>query len=148
LIPDPTPYLEECPNSYLPTQAVAGVVSYSGVYDYAAEDELAFDIMRAVKPYLRATVEGYDQRVAQASPLTYVHSGAPPFLLIHGLDDSMVNIAQSERLANALQLVNVPVDLYKVPDVDHYILMERYMPKPLTLEDMHLDEVEAWILGL
>jgi dipeptidyl aminopeptidase/acylaminoacyl peptidase len=89
-------------NSSLPTQAVASVESYSGVYHYATEDESALNIMVAVKPYLRATQEGYDQCVEQATPLTYIHSNTPSFLLIHGIDDSLLHIKQSTRFANAL----------------------------------------------
>jgi dipeptidyl aminopeptidase/acylaminoacyl peptidase len=36
-------------------------------------------------------------------PLTYVHAGAPPMLLIHGNADKTVPISQSHKLADALK---------------------------------------------
>ena len=43
-----------------------------------------------------------------ASPITYVSSDDPPFLIIHGTDDPGVPYDQSVRLAAALQKAGVP----------------------------------------
>ena len=59
------------------------------------------------------------RRAVEASPVTHVAAGAPPFFLIHGDADEMVPIAQSEEMAAALEKVGVPVKLRRVPGGVH-----------------------------
>jgi hypothetical protein len=40
------------------------------------------------------------------------------------------------------------MDFIRVPHVDHHILIEKCLQNPLAMEDMHLDKVESWVLGL
>ena len=58
-------------------------------------------------------------RVAQASPLSHVRSGAPPFLLLHGRDDQFIPCSQSERLCAALQQAGNSVELETYVGSDH-----------------------------
>jgi len=63
---------------------------------------------------------GQDERsLSAASPITYVTSGAPPFLLVHGTADTVVPYAQSEVLAQALTQNGVPVRLLPIDGADH-----------------------------
>lgn len=55
-----------------------------------------------------------------ASPITYVHAGAPPFQLHHGDEDRVVPYQQSASLAAALQAAGVDVELVTVPGADHF----------------------------
>jgi acetyl esterase/lipase len=50
-----------------------------------------------------APLRSVPDRVAQASPLSHVRAGAPPFLLLHGRDDQFIPCSQSERLRDALE---------------------------------------------
>ncbi len=43
------------------------------------------------------------ERARAASPLSHVHAGAPPFLLVHGEQDTMVDCSHSRSLASALK---------------------------------------------
>ena len=54
-----------------------------------------------------------------ASPATYVHPDAPPFLLIHGTADRFVPVAQSTSLADALEVAGNAVELLLLEDADH-----------------------------
>jgi acetyl esterase/lipase len=54
-----------------------------------------------------------------ASPITYVSSDDPPFLLIHGTDDPLVPYDQSERFLAALQEEGVDAALIKVQGGAH-----------------------------
>lgn len=49
-----------------------------------------------------------------ASPISYVSRDDPPFLIIHGTDDPLVPLNQSERLADALKAAGVPCAFYRV----------------------------------
>ncbi|MFG2501319.1 alpha/beta hydrolase fold domain-containing protein [Streptomyces sp. NPDC048441] len=54
-----------------------------------------------------------------ASPVAQVHRDAPPFLLVHGEQDTMVPSTHSEALAARLRDVGVRVELRTVPGADH-----------------------------
>ncbi len=49
--------------------------------------------------------ETLQQRLRQASPMTYVTADAPPFLIIHGTADRTVPVSQSDELVKALREV-------------------------------------------
>jgi len=56
---------------------------------------------------------------SRASPVTYVHAGAPPFHIAHGADDRFVPVGQSPELAAALRGAGVTEELTIVPGADH-----------------------------
>ena len=56
---------------------------------------------------------------AQASPITHVAAGAPPFLLLHGAADRFIPCVQSERLHAALVDAGVDVEFEVFPGADH-----------------------------
>ena len=51
---------------------------------------------------LGAPIRTCPNRVREANPVTYAFSGAPPFLILHGLSDTTVGAHQSELLYAAL----------------------------------------------
>ena len=57
--------------------------------------------------------------LAEASPLTYVSSDDPPFLLLHGDADPTVPFEQSESMKAALSAAGVEVELLRVPGGGH-----------------------------
>jgi acetyl esterase/lipase len=56
----------------------------------------------------------------EASPLTHVHAGAPPVLLMHGDSDALVPPDQSIRFASALADAGGTVTLELVPGASHF----------------------------
>lgn len=54
-----------------------------------------------------------------ASPVTYVRSNSPPFLILHGDADTTVNVQQSENFAERLQRAGVPHELVIIPGAVH-----------------------------
>ena len=83
-------------------------------------------------------------RAAQASPLTYVDAGDPPFLIIHGAEDDMVPVEQGERLALALQDAGVEAEFIIVPGAGHGFgspdgeVMPEFIEPTLAFFDQHL----------
>ena len=76
------------------------------------------------------------RRAVEASPLSHVAAGAPPFFLIHGDADDTVPIIQSELLAAALKKVGSPVNLRRVPGAGH---------GPGIVRDAEIqEEIRAW----
>lgn len=58
-------------------------------------------------------------RARAASPVTHVTADAPPFLILHGADDTLIPLAQGEQLAAALRQAGAHVDFRPVPGADH-----------------------------
>ncbi|MDN4609844.1 alpha/beta hydrolase [Arthrobacter burdickii] len=58
-------------------------------------------------------------KAAAASPVTYVHAGAPPFFLAHGTADRFVPAPQSATLAEALEGAGAAVELLLIEEADH-----------------------------
>ena len=55
----------------------------------------------------------------EASPVTYVSSDDPPFLLMHGDKDEQVDFAQSEEMEAKLKAAGVTVKLLRIPGAMH-----------------------------
>jgi acetyl esterase/lipase len=56
-----------------------------------------------------------------ASPVSHVDRKSAPFLVVHGVRDTVVPIAHARRLVAALQKAGVPVEAVEVPDAGHDI---------------------------
>jgi acetyl esterase/lipase len=69
--------------------------------------------------FLAGTPETREARLKAASPITYVSKETPPFLLIHGTRDGVVNVVQSDTFAAALRAAGVPVDYQRIEGAKH-----------------------------
>jgi acetyl esterase/lipase len=58
-------------------------------------------------------------RAALANPISHVTSSAPPVLIIHGTQDGLVPLEQSDLLFDALAAASVPATYYTVPGAGH-----------------------------
>ena len=59
------------------------------------------------------------QTRADASPVTHVTPGSPPFLLLHGTADWLVPYGQSRQLAAAMTAAGAPVELVPIEGAGH-----------------------------
>ena len=96
---------------------VAAVVNYYGITDVV-------DILDGPhrQTYAVTWLGGMPNREAvarRASPLTYVRSGLPPILTIHGDADTTVPYVHATRLHKALDKKNVPNELLTIPGGKH-----------------------------
>ncbi len=69
--------------------------------------------------FLGGGPDRFPGRFEAASPVRHVSSDDPPMLLIHGADDPLVPVAQSEALASALKTAGVPHRLIVVEGARH-----------------------------
>jgi len=76
----------------------------------------------------------------EASPLTYVSTDDPPFLLLHGDADKVVPFNQSEIFEAALRKANVKVKLVRVNGGGHGPTFEGATNPP-----DYLGEMVAWL---
>jgi dipeptidyl aminopeptidase/acylaminoacyl peptidase len=96
--------------------AVKGVVAFYTPSDLENLARTSAMIPDSVRDAVKGTL--FDDLLMaglkQFSPVNYVSASSPPFLLIHGTDDDVVPIAQSERFCNKLRASGVACDLYPV----------------------------------
>ncbi len=106
--------------------ALAGVIGLSGPYDFNVTGDLV-DVFGATSQW----------PLAQA--VNFVDGDEPPFLLIHGKTDQVVEYVDSIELAERLRAHGVPATLDLLPDAGHITpLAGLYDPKraPAVLTDM------------
>ena len=110
-----------------PSSSVQAVVDWYGPSDLLTMDEQAhpeatFSHDRPDAPealLIGGPVQEAAEAARAASPVTYVHGGAPPFLLQHGVDDRIVPAGQSEELAAALTAAGADARLQLLAGTDH-----------------------------
>jgi dipeptidyl aminopeptidase/acylaminoacyl peptidase len=74
-------------------------------------------------------------KVRRASPVSYIAAGDPPFLLIHGEGDRVVDVSQSRSGEAALRAAGVDVKSIYIPHVDHsFIGRSREETRQATLD--------------
>lgn len=66
-----------------------------------------------------APVAAEPELARAASPVSYVHTAAPPFHIAHGTADRFVPAEQSRELAETLGRAGIPVELDLVEGADH-----------------------------
>jgi dipeptidyl aminopeptidase/acylaminoacyl peptidase len=124
--------------SYGGYAAMAGATMDTGVYRCAVADAGLSDLHDFMRYMERRStqsdnlntrfwdrflgVSGTDDPALEAiSPIKHVDKATIPILLIHGRDDTVVPIAQSEDMADALKSAGKQVDFVKLDGEDHWL---------------------------
>jgi acetyl esterase/lipase len=92
---------------------VAGVINWYGITDVV--DLLDGPNMKVYAVTWLGALTNREEIAKRVSPLTYVRSGVPPIITIHGDADPTVPYAQGVRLRDALEKARVPNRLVTVP---------------------------------
>jgi len=97
--------------------SVAAIINWYGISD-------VLDLVHApnVRNYAMmwmGSSPNADEIAKQTSPITYVRSGLPPVISIHGSDDPVVPYQQSVRLHAALDRAGVPNELVTIQGGHH-----------------------------
>ncbi len=111
------------PNVKPPSDCVQAVIDWYGVTDL----ETLFTDLGKTPPDKTAAGDflGCEPALCpvgvarNAGPLTYIEAMAPPFLIQHGAEDSVISLKQSQKLYDALRAKNVPAELVIYPGVGH-----------------------------
>jgi acetyl esterase len=75
------------------------------------------DVHALLDPLIRQ--KGEQAALREASPITYVAKGAPPFLLIQGDKDEYIPFSEDTNLQEALQKVGTKCDVIRIPNGPH-----------------------------
>lgn len=76
---------------------------------------------RATSKLVGGPLEERTELVRLANPIAHIEPDAPPFLIVHGEDDTVVPVQQAMRLADALTENGSAVRLVLLPDADHML---------------------------
>jgi dipeptidyl aminopeptidase/acylaminoacyl peptidase len=79
-----------------------------------------------------------------ASPLAYIETMSPPFLIQHGAADSHVSPKQSQKLYDALHARNVPAELVIYPGAGQDFTGANGAPDP-AITKQSIEKLEAFL---
>ncbi|MCU1454371.1 MAG: carboxylesterase family protein [Acidimicrobiales bacterium] len=102
--------------------SVVAAVPFYGVYDFTNRDGTGRADM---EPFLaervfKATLTEARDRWDQASPMSWVDADAPPFMVVHGANDSLVPVEQARAFAAMLRAESKnPVVYAELPGAQH-----------------------------
>ena len=95
----------------------------SAVIDMFGPADLTSDDMNLLSRYLRYRAlgvwPGHSPILARASPVNYIKTPAPPFLILQGEQDDVVPAAQSRLFYERLKAAGVDVQLVMVKNANH-----------------------------
>jgi acetyl esterase/lipase len=107
------------PRKAVPTKMPGWMVKSIGKDYHRLGFDKGFENMGTLAPLLGGHPDECPQRYALFSPVTHVHPGCPPTLLVHGEHDIMAPVTATRRLHSRLVQNNIPVVLHILPQTDH-----------------------------
>jgi acetyl esterase/lipase len=107
------------------SSSVDAVADWFGPADILTMDSCGGSVFKHDDPkspestYLGGAIQENKDKSMLASPITYVDSADPPFILFHGDKDNLVPYCQSELLHKALQQAKISSRFLLIPDGEH-----------------------------
>jgi acetyl esterase/lipase len=127
------------------SSAVQAVVDEYGPTDLTSPDWSNSKVMQVLSKETFGVSVGHDSpTLVAASPVTYVHAGAPPFLIIQGADDDIVPPGQSQELLDRLRRAGDPATLTMVHNAGHGLIQSGVGPVTPGLAAL-AGEVESFL---
>ncbi len=103
-----------------PASNVNAVVDVCGLTDLRNPRDTHLPISWSfIEQFLPMDYAGHEATFEAASPICRVFPGAPPFLVIHGEEDDIVPVSQSDAFVGTLKEKGVPVEYHRYPGEDH-----------------------------
>jgi acetyl esterase/lipase len=118
----------------LSPEVIAGVVGIAGPY--------------AFNPLLYSSTRPIFEKAdpAETQVAGFAGAGAPPMLLLHGLDDGTVKPVNSRRLAKRLERAGNEVELIEYEGLGHYLIVAA-LAQPFQGEGGIMDAAAAFVRG-
>ena len=116
MIPDSAGLDGECTNGQ-PLPKVAAVINWFGIYD--VPDVIDGPNRQPAAMRWFGSLTNKMEIAKRVSPVTYVRSGLPPIMTIHGDADRTVPYPQAVKLNADLERLNVPHQLITIPGGGH-----------------------------
>ncbi|MBA3963846.1 MAG: alpha/beta hydrolase [Chthoniobacterales bacterium] len=108
-------------------------------HDVSAESsDIATEAKQAIEGLIGGPMADKQANAVAASPMTYITKNDPPFLIIHGEEDTTVPVSQSRLFAEALKAAGVPTILDIVPMRGHGTGGPRFEPMITSFFDKYL----------
>ncbi len=107
------------PELYACAVSVAGVADLPEMLAY--DEKMSGDESDTVYYWRDSIGSRDDPKVAQKSPTRFARNFRAPVLLLHGTNDSVVPIAQSQMMANALKGAGAPHQFITLDSEDHWL---------------------------
>jgi acetyl esterase/lipase len=124
------------------SSAVEAVVDEYGPADLTSPDWSRSKVVPLLsKKTFGVTVGSRAPVLVAASPVTYVHAGAPPFLVIQGVEDMLVPASQSEELVSLLKAAGDQATLILVQNAGHGLLQRGNGPITPSVKTVAADAV-------
>lgn len=99
------------------------------------------NVQQLIDDFLGAPALETPALAREASPIFHIDDKTVPFLIVHGTEDGLVPLEQSERLHAALKKKGIESELLVMPGENHSLVMARSEPvfkKELELFNRHL----------
>jgi acetyl esterase/lipase len=102
--------------------SVVAAVPFYGVFDFTNRDGTGFEGLEEFlgKKVLKSKVDEARESWLQASPMSWVGPDAPPFMVVHGTNDTLVPVEQARSFAAMLRAESKqPVVYAELPGAQH-----------------------------
>ncbi len=126
------------------SDCVQAAIGWYGIYDFAT-------MRRPAQPGAAPSADNVylgcgstpcsQQQLDAASPQFYISDKTPPFLIVHGMKDTTVPVAQAQNFFAALKAKGIKADMLLLPDVGHSFIGET----PKATHDASIEALERTI---
>ncbi|MCP5143494.1 MAG: alpha/beta hydrolase [Gammaproteobacteria bacterium] len=116
---EPTATIPGVADNATVSDCVQGAVAWYGVFDFSPMVPTDTTQPSPVTQYLDCSQRCAEHTVHMASAQQLLDKADPPMLLIHGIDDAVVPVAQSQNFHAAAEQSGVATSLVLIPKVNH-----------------------------
>ncbi|OBG04380.1 alpha/beta hydrolase [Mycolicibacter sinensis] len=101
--------------------SVRAAIPFYGIYDFTGDTDLHPLLTPALSAYVfKQSRRKFPDTYRDASPMTYISADAPPFFVLHGVNDSLVPVEQARAFTARLRDVSTnPVVYAEMPVAQH-----------------------------
>jgi dipeptidyl aminopeptidase/acylaminoacyl peptidase len=115
-VDDPALFLDQCPSDLPEDYQVSGVIVYAGALQLVDSAPQAW--------------RDLDMDLEQLTPTYWIDGTEPPFLILHGMNDTRIPIDVSEQFAAALEAAGDDVQFMRIPGAGHGIRIYQRVSSP------------------